>query len=307
MAGRRRSNGSGSSPAEGADPKPQRHAVGEGAIRKIFPAFVLVMWICVGLLIAQGRWTPLNWFLALEAASACAVVFINFAFVFNYGYATSVILLNLTILLVRGFTVASVLICGALMIYGLRLWTFSALRYRSRSFASNRRALDATHTQLPMFVKVLVYVQTLTLMTFHAMTSYNVATSGRMTVCVGVGVVVLLAGLALEGTADRHKQRAKAADPWTFVSTGPFSRSRHPNYLGEILVQSGVIIAGLASAHGAVALVAAILAPLYIIILMFSMVARGEAMKAARYGEDSQFQAYTQVSGPLVPRFGSKN
>ena len=74
-------------------------AIGEGAIRKIFPAFVLLMWITAGIWIANGQWTTLNTILALEALAICSVVFVNFVHVFNFGYAACVVVLNTTILI----------------------------------------------------------------------------------------------------------------------------------------------------------------------------------------------------------------
>ena len=47
----------------------------------------------------------------------------------------------------------------------------------------------------------------------------------------------------LEAVADQQKQSAKALNPTAFVSTGLYARLRHPNYLGEIVFQVGLIVA----------------------------------------------------------------
>ena len=43
-------------------------AVGEGAIRRIFPLFVLCMWVVAGVMVAQDTWSGLNTILLVEAA-----------------------------------------------------------------------------------------------------------------------------------------------------------------------------------------------------------------------------------------------
>lgn len=121
-------------------------AIGEGAIRKIFPAFVLLMWITAGIWIANGQWTTLNTILALEALAICSVVFVNFVHVFNFGYAACVVVLNTTILVAKGAPLGSIIVGGLLMIYGIRLFTFVANRYRHPSFAQRRAGTVIAHT-----------------------------------------------------------------------------------------------------------------------------------------------------------------
>ena len=154
----------------------QRHgiAIGEGAIRKIFPVFVLLMWITSGLWIANDLWTNLNWLLAGEAAIICAIVFVNFVHVFNFGYASALFVLNLTILVVKGAPLGALIIGGLLMLYGVRLFTFVSARYQHPSFSGRRAGIKTAHTALPKPVIVLLFLQTTTLMTFHAMTTYNI-------------------------------------------------------------------------------------------------------------------------------------
>jgi steroid 5-alpha reductase family enzyme len=289
----------------------QRHgiAVGEGAIRKIFPVFVLVMWIVTGIRIAQGEWSTLNWAMVAAAALCCGVLWINFVYVFNYGYALSTFFINLLILVWQGVSVGGAIIGGLLMIYGLRLFLFVRGRYAQPGFAGRKAGLKVAHQQLPTPIKVLLYLQTTTLMAYHAMTTYNISVDAEesgtngVTPFVIVGAVILALGLVVEAVADAQKQRAKIADDSRWVETGLFARSRHPNYLGEIIVQVGIIVAGLGSAGGsALLLVSGVIAPLYIVILMLSATTGGELSKDKRYGQDPGFQAYADRSGALLPR-----
>jgi steroid 5-alpha reductase family enzyme len=291
----------------------QRHgiAIGEGQIRRIFPVFVLVMWIITGIRIASSNpeyWNGLNWTMLGVAALCCAVLWVNFVYVFNYGYAFATFFVNLTVLIWTGFPAGAALVGGLLMLYGLRLFVFVQSRYSQPGYAGRKAGIKIADQQLPKPIKVLLYLQTTTLMTYHAMTTANIAAAAEregtngITPLVVVGASVIALGLVVEGIADAQKQRAKVAEGERWIESGLFSRTRHPNYLGEIIVQIGVILAGLASADAWFMLVSGVIAPLYIIILMLSATTGGELSKDKKYSDDPAFQAYRDRSGALLPR-----
>jgi steroid 5-alpha reductase family enzyme len=153
-----------------------------------------------------------------------------------------------------------------------------------------------------VFVKAFVWVQSTSLMTFHAMTMVAVGSAGAdFEAASVVGVVLVAVGLTTEALADLQKQRAKAREPKAFVRSGLFARTRHPNYLGEILFQVGVAVTGLSVATQWYGRAAVVLGPFYIVALMASMVFRGERTKRARYGDDPAFAEYLRRSGALLP------
>jgi steroid 5-alpha reductase family enzyme len=65
-----------------------------------------------------------------------------------------------------------------------------------------------------------------------------------------LGGIVILTGTALEFAADRETRRYKA-DPGRgpYIYSGIWKYSRHPNYLGEILIWAGLFIAALQNFH----------------------------------------------------------
>jgi steroid 5-alpha reductase family enzyme len=128
-------------------------------------------------------------------------------------------------------------------------------------------------------------------------------TDARIEAWTAVGLVLVAVGLAVEAVSDEQKQRAKATAAQTFVRSGLFARTRHPNYLGEIVFQLGVAVTGLTAVASVTTGLAVVLAPIYIIALMASMVLRGEASKRRRYADDEAFAEYMRVSGALLPRF----
>ena len=279
-------------------------AIGEGAIRKIFPVFVLLMWITAGIWIANSQWTTLNTILALEALAICSVVFVNFVHVFNFGYAACVVVLNTTILIATGAPLGSIIVGGLLMIYGIRLFTFVTNRYRHPSFAQRRAGTVIAHKQLPFPIKVLLLINTAT---------HNVATKAADEGNSGlngwliIGGLVLAQGIAIEARADYEKQQVKRSDGAKWISSGLFARTRHPNYLGEIMMQVGVILCGIGAASNWYGYAAGFLAPTYIIILMLSATTGGEKSKRDKYSEDPEFRAYLRRSNALLPKFRKVN
>ncbi len=283
----------------------QRHgiAVGEGEIRRIFPLFVLLMWVTTGFLVTQGAWTGTNWLLAAVAAAFTLIVFVNFALVFSLGYTASVAALNVLVLVLVGAPPAALLVGGLLVVYALRLGSFVVRRMRHPSYSARAAGLRAAHTSVPLPIKVLLWVQTTTLFTFHAFATWTLASAdAAISPVVAVGAGLLVLGIAVEATADTQKQRHKRSGDTGWARTGLWSRSRHPNYLGEILVQLGVLVSALGVADGVWGVLAVVLAPTYIAILMLSATTGGEQAAAQRYGEDPDFAAYVARTGVLLPR-----
>merc|ERR1712196_606384 len=62
-----------------------------------------------------------------------------------------------------------------------------------------------------------------------------------------VGTCLAFVGLAVEIVADEQKQRFKELHAETFVCTGLYKFSRHPNYMGEIIFHVGIYMGGMAA------------------------------------------------------------
>lgn len=272
----------------------------ETPLRMIFAIAVLVMWALFGIALASGDWTPTLWAILLATHVTCAIVFYNFALVFSYGYAISVVVANL-IIVARYPSLASALVGGACIAYGLRLWQFVHARQRDPSYRTVRERSDAAGAGTPVGLKIGIWIMVSWLMAFHAMTTWNVSSAARVTPWVVAGVLLMIAGIGLEAVADAQKLAAKRSAPQRWVSGGLYRRIRHPNYLGEILFQAGLIVAGLASAGTVVALLAGIIAPAYIVVLMMSESWSLDRKQQARYGSDPAFIAYFASTGRLLP------
>jgi steroid 5-alpha reductase family enzyme len=121
-----------------------------------------------------------------------------------------------------------------------------------------------------------------------------------------VGIVVWVIGFVLEIVADAQKTAFKAdpANKGRFIRTGVWSVSRHPNYLGEILLWIGVFIVAIPVLSGWQWI--AVLSPLFVALLLtrVSGIPLLEKKADARWGGQADYEEYKAKTGVLVPGVG---
>jgi len=277
-------------------------------MRAIFSVSALIMMALFGYGAAIGAWSMVNWGMLAVAFICCLLVFVRFVFVFNFSYALCAIFNGALIWAARP-SAASALIGTAAILYGLRLFAFSWSRTRSKSYAGRMDNIVQADEGMPMPAKILMYVMVTWLMTFHLMSAWFVAEAAMLSPGIIIGGIIMLAGTLLEGAADWQKQQAKNRAPDAYIATGVFSRWRHPNYLGEIGLQIGLMVAGLSAItsttpviNGFVDVIMVVIAPLYITILMICESQRVDDYQFSRYGADPAWRDYRERSGSLFPR-----
>lgn len=129
----------------------------------------------------------------------------------------------------------------------------------------------------------------------------NRAPVGWLTV---VGIVVWVLGMVIEIVADAQKS-AFRADPKNkdeFIRTGLWSRSRHPNYFGEIVIWVGVFVTAAPVLTGWQWV--AVLSPLFVILLLtrVSGIPLLEARAEKKWGDRADYIEYRASTPALLPR-----
>ncbi|MDQ0692208.1 DUF1295 domain-containing protein [Arthrobacter sp. W4I7] len=119
-----------------------------------------------------------------------------------------------------------------------------------------------------------------------------------------VGLLVWAAGITVETVADVQKARFKAhpANKGRFINTGLWSKSRHPNYFGEITLWVGVAVIALPVLQGWQW--AALVSPVFVALLLVkgSGVPPLEAKADKKWGSQADYEAYKQNTPVLVPK-----
>ncbi|MBR9826554.1 MAG: DUF1295 domain-containing protein [Alphaproteobacteria bacterium] len=120
------------------------------------------------------------------------------------------------------------------------------------------------------------------------------------------GLALWVLGFGLEVIADGQKGafRKDKANAGRFISTGLWAWSRHPNYVGEIVLWSGIAIIAIPVLSGWQWLV--LISPVFVYLLLtrVSGVPLLEKRAEDKWGKDPAYQAYRDKTPVLFP-FGS--
>jgi steroid 5-alpha reductase family enzyme len=119
-----------------------------------------------------------------------------------------------------------------------------------------------------------------------------------------IGAALWALGFAIEVAADAQKSRFNAdpANRGRFIQTGLWSRSRHPNYFGEILLWVGVAIAAFPVLQGWQ--LVTLISPLFVALLLtrVSGIPLLEKRADAKWGGQADYEAYKKRTPVLIPR-----
>lgn len=111
-------------------------------------------------------------------------------------------------------------------------------------------------------------------------------------------------GIVIESIADSQKFvfKNKSSNKGKWISTGLWKYSRHPNYLGEIMMWVGIFLYCLVYINGIGFIT--ILSPIYITILLVAVsgIPTLEKEYDKRYRGSKQYQDYKKNTGILFPR-----
>ncbi len=119
-----------------------------------------------------------------------------------------------------------------------------------------------------------------------------------------VGVSIWLIGLLCETTADFQKmafsQNPANKDKW--IATGIWNYSRHPNYVGEIMIWLGLYVYVVTNFSPLQAIIG-LMSPLFIIILLLFVSGIPILEKSAdkRWGNKPAYRAYKKRTSILIP------
>ncbi|MCB0954424.1 MAG: DUF1295 domain-containing protein, partial [Microthrixaceae bacterium] len=118
------------------------------------------------------------------------------------------------------------------------------------------------------------------------------------------GAALWTAGFVLESVADLQKSRFRAdeSNRGDFITSGVWAWSRHPNYLGEIMLWTGVALIALPALQGWQFVT--LISPLFVFVLLryISGIPLLERSARRRWGDDPRWLAYQRNTPMLLPR-----
>ena len=245
------------------------------------------------------------WILFAVAMVVSSIGWRRFVWFISLGYGFSMAAIGAVLLVMFGGSadVASIAICVMLVVYGLRLGGYLLLRER-RSTAYNHvmktQVNDGSGIAKP--VQALIWAICALLYACEASpVLWRMANGVPMDACVVVGACIMAAGIVLESASDLQKSAQKRVNPRRFCDKGLFSFVRCPNYLGEVLTWTGMLISGITACTGVWQWAAALVGWVGIVYVMFGGARRLEIRQNKNYGKDPEYQAYVKKTPILLP------
>ena len=196
----------------------------------------------------------------------------------------------------------SILLTALVVIWAARLGTFLFRRIQK---AGKDARFDELKTSFIRFLSTWTLQGLWVTFTLAAaLAAITSTTRKELDLFALIGFLIWFFGFAFEVIADSQKSRFRA-DPENrgrFINTGLWSRSRHPNYFGEIVLWIGVAVIALPVLRGWqwVTLVS----PVFVTLLLtrISGVPMLERRADEKWGGQEDYEAYKKRTPVLIPR-----
>ena len=245
------------------------------------------------------------WGLFAAAMLISAIGFYKYVYFISLGYGFSIAGLGaLMLVLFRdSLSVGTVLTCLLFVVYGCRLGGFLLVReLKSAAYNSKMKTEIKDGSTMGFGVKCAIWVTCAVLYVLQVLPVFYRLSNGRGTDgwCIA-GACVMLLGIVFESASDWQKSKAKKVNPQRFCDTGLFKIVRCPNYLGELIFWTGVLLSGINVLSGVLQWVLALLGYFGIVYVMFSGARRLEVRQNKNYGTDPEYQAYVKSTPIMIP------
>ncbi len=246
----------------------------------------------------------LIWTLLILALIISAIGFYKYVYFISLGYGFSIAGLGVLLLVLYrdSLTLGTVLCSGLFILYGLRLGGYLLIReLQSAAYNSKMKTEIKDGKTMPFGVKCAIWVTCALLYMLQVIpVFYRFSNGSGSDTWTYAGAGIMLFGLVFETVADMQKQAAKKINPKRFCDQGLYRIVRCPNYLGEMIFWTGVLVSG-ASILTGWQWVLALVGYLGIVFVMFSGARRLELRQNRNYGQDPEYQAYVKSVPIMVP------
>ena len=218
------------------------------------------------------------------------------------GSITYISVILIAVFFSTGVDVRSILLAALVVIWAIRLGSFLFGRIQK---AGKDDRFDEIKPSFIRFLNVWT-IQGLWVTFTIAAALVAITTSNQKGLdgFAVVGFLIWIFGFAFEVVADSQKSRfsANPDNKGKFIQTGLWSRSRHPNYFGEIVLWVGVAIIALPVLQGWQWV--ALISPLFVTLLLtrVSGVPLLEQKADKKWGGQEDYESYKKRTPVLIPR-----
>jgi len=240
------------------------------------------------------------WIMLAIALVVSALGFKKYVWFISLGYGFSIAAEGIAMLALLPHDALATIACVLFVLYGCRLGGYLAFReIKGASYAKHMKG--EIKEDVPFGVKIAIWITCAILYVLQVLPMlYRLQNGAPSNAWLVIGVIVMACGIVLESAADLQKNRAKATNPRRFVDTGLYRIVRCPNYLGEVVFWTGVVLSGIGAVAGA-QWILVLLGYAGIIFVMFSGARRLEIRQNKNYGDDPEYQRYVKTVPILLP------
>jgi steroid 5-alpha reductase family enzyme len=218
------------------------------------------------------------------------------------GAITNITLTILALILSSNLDARAFLVAAMVIVWAGRLGTFLFLRVKKAG--KDGRFDDLKPSFIRFFNVWTIQGLWITLTVAVALIAITTTTRKDLGVFAIVGFLIWLFGFTIEVVADAQKSRwnAKPENKGKFINTGLWSRSRHPNYFGEISLWLGVTLVAVPVLQGWQWI--ALISPIFVTILLtrVSGIPMLEKRADEKWGGQEDYERYKKETPVLIPR-----
>jgi steroid 5-alpha reductase family enzyme len=196
----------------------------------------------------------------------------------------------------------AILLAALVVIWAIRLGTFLFTRIKK---AGKDDRFDEIKPHFIRFLNVWT-IQGLwvTLTMAAALAAITTSTRKGLDLFALIGFLVWAFGFVIEAAADAQKSRfnANPDNRGKFIQTGLWSRSRHPNYFGEITLWVGVAVIAVPVLQGWQ--LVTLISPIFVTLLLtrVSGIPLLEKKADKKWGGQEDYESYKKNTPILIPR-----
>ena len=196
--------------------------------------------------------------------------------------------------------IGNIILASFIIIWATRLGSF--LFFRIKKAGEDRRFREIKTSFTRFFMTWTLSGMWVSLCSMCALTAISSSEGVIMNPLFYLGSLIFLLGFIVEVVADRQKTifRKKINNQNKFINTGLWSYSRHPNYVGEITLWTGVSIISCSSLEGSqyVSLISPIFT--YLLLVYVSGVRQLEESGLKRWGDLDSYKEYLKNTPTLI-------
>lgn len=212
-------------------------------------------------------------------------------------YLTVVIYTSYAGYLMTGFNLGSIILGLIVIIWALRLGIF--LFTRIHSIGEDKRFQTIIRSPSQFFMTWTLQGMWVAICSACALTA--IANGVVLNRVFLMGFLVFIFGFSIEIIADHQKSsfRKNPVNRGHFIKTGLWAYSKHPNYLGEIILWVGIAICSLSSLSGLQLMT--LISPVftYVLLVYISGIPLLKARGKQKWGHLSQYQEYVDRTPTL--------